>query len=183
MELILISSSKLKIMLSAEDMKEYNIECDGESALRRGFAPVLERAHEDCGFDIESGRLLVQVFPSREGGCEMFITRVAIAGNKEEKDYTSPSVCILRTAGDLVALCRALRARGFGAGSSAYAMREGVYALILPEFDRDERLPLEASVIGEYADRRDCDNIEGYIKEHASAVFTDNAVARLAELA
>ncbi len=182
MELILISNSKLKIMLSAEDMKEYNIECDGESALKRGFKPVLERAHEDCGFDIESGRLLVQVFPSREGGCEMFITRVAISGNKEEKDYTSPSVCILRTASDLLSLCRALSARGFGAGSSAYAMKEGVFALILPEFDRDERLPLEAAVIGEFAERRDCDNIEGYIKEHARPIFERDAVARLAEL-
>ncbi len=183
MELILISNSKLKIMLSAEDMKEYNIKCDGESAMRRGFAPVLERAHNDCGFDIDSGRLLVQVFPSREGGCEMFITRVAITGTREEKDYTSPSVCILQSMSDMTALCRALSARGYGEGSSAYSMREGVYALILPEFDRDERLPLEAAVIGEFAQRRDCDNIEGYIKEHASPILADNAVRRLAELA
>ncbi len=182
MELILISNSKLKIMLSAEDMKEYNIECDGESALKRGFKPVLERAHEDCGFDIESGRLLVQVFPSRGGGCEMFITRVAISGGRDEKDYISPSVCILRSACDLLSLCRVLSSRGFGAGSSAYAMKEGVFALILPEFDRDERLPLEAAVIGEFAERRDCDNIEGYIKEHALPIFERDAVARLAEL-
>ncbi len=181
MELILISNSKLKIMLSAEDMKEYNIECDGESALKRGFKPVLERAHNDCGFDIDSGRLLVQVFPSRGGGCEMFITRVAVTGGRDEKDYISPSVCILRTAGDMLALCRVLNSRGFGADSSAYAMKEGVYALILPEFDRDERLPLEASVIGEFAERRDCDNIEGYIREHAEVIFETDAVSRLAQ--
>ncbi len=34
MELILISNSKLKIMLSAEDMKKYNIECDKSEAKR-----------------------------------------------------------------------------------------------------------------------------------------------------
>ncbi len=186
MELILISNSKLKIMLSAEDMKEYNIECNGECALRRGFAPVLERAHDDCGFDIDSGRLLVQVFPSREGGCEMFITRVAQErrGAEREEEYkSSPSVCILKTVSDLTALCRALILRGYGEGSSAYAMGEGVYALILPDIDRDERLPLDAAVIGEFAERRDCENIEGYIKEHARPIFATNAASRLAELA
>ncbi|MGM9643264.1 MAG: adaptor protein MecA [Eubacteriales bacterium] len=186
MELILISNSKLKIMLSAEDMKKYNIDSDGECALRRGFAPVLERAHDDCGFDINSGRLLVQVFPSREGGCEMFVTRVAQERRTQEQgeEYRpSPSVCILRTVSDLTALCRALCSRGYGSESSAYALNEGVYALILPDLDRDECLPLEACVISEYGERRDCENIEGYIKEHARPIFTCGAVSRLAELA
>lgn len=181
MELILISNSKLKIMLSAEDMKMYNIECDGETALRRGFKPVLERAHNDCGFDIESGRLLVQVFPSREGGCEMFVTRVAFSGTNDEKRANDASVCIFETVQSLTSLCRVLNSRGFGENSSAYALNEGVFALILPEFDRDERLPLRAAVIEEFGYRRDCENIEGYIKEHARPIFSDNAVALLAE--
>ncbi len=180
MELILISNSKLKIMLSAEDMKKYNIECDGESALRRGFKPVLERAHDDCGFDIESGRLLVQVFPSRGGGCEMFVTRVAISSGTHENDA---SVCIFDSMQSMIALCGVLRERGFGKKSEAYLLPEGAFALILPEFDRDEGLPLEAAVINEFGYRRDCEKIEGYIKEHARAIFTENAVERLAEFA
>ena len=93
MELILISNSKLKIMLSAEDMKRYNIECDGETALRRGFKPVLDMARRDCGFESEGGRLLVQVFPSRGGGCEMFITRVALDSGKDRaRDASSQDI-------------------------------------------------------------------------------------------
>ena len=178
MELILISNSKLKIMLSAEDMKKYNIECDGESALRRGFKPVLEMAHNDCGFDIESGRLLVQVFPSRGGGCEMFVTRVALSSGIKENDA---SVCIFDTIQSMIALCLILHTRGLGKNSGAYALPEGAFALILPEFDRDERLPLEAAVINEFGCRRDCEKIEGYIKEHARAIFAENAVQRLSE--
>ena len=180
MELILISNSKLKIMLSAEDMKKYNIECDGGCALRQGFKPVLERAHDDCGFDIESGRLLVQVFPSRGGGCEMFVTRVALSAGSEGNDA---SVCIFDTMQSMIALCRVLRDRGLGAESAAYALPEGAFALLLPEFDRDEGLPLEASVINEFGYRRDCERIEGYIKEHARAIFAENAVVRLADFA
>ncbi len=180
MELILISNSKLKIMLSAEDMKKYNIECDGESALRHGFKPVLEMAHGECGFDIESGRLLVQVFPSRGGGCEMFVTRVALSPGERENDA---SVCIFDSMQAMISLCRVLHTRGFGKNSGVYALPEGAFALILPEFDRDERLPLDAAVINEFGYRRDCEKIEGYIKEHARPIFTDNAVARLAEFA
>ena len=181
MELILISNSKLKIMLSAEDMKKYNIECDGASALRRGFKPVLERAHLDCGFDIDSGRLLVQVFPSRTGGCEMFVTRVALESGKEcENDA---SVCIFDSIGKMSRLCEILRSRGYGTGSSAYELGKNAYALILPEFDRDEALPLGAAVISEFGYRRDCENIEGYIKEHARVIIADDAVAKLADFA
>ena len=178
MELILISNSKLKIMLSAEDMKKYNIECDGESALKRGFKPVLEMAHNDCGFDIESGRLLVQVFPSRGGGCEMFVTRVALSSGERESDA---SVCIFDSIQSMISLCRILYSRGLGKNSAAYALPEGAFALVLPEFDRDERLPLEAAVINEFGFRRDCEKIEGYIKEHARIIFADNAVASLAD--
>jgi hypothetical protein len=83
----------------------------------------------------------------------------------------------------MIGLCRILRGRGYGDGSSAYEVGKGAYALILPEFDRDEPLPLGAAVISEFGYRRDCENIEGYIKEHARAIFADDAVARLAEFA
>lgn len=179
MELILISSSKLKIMLSEEDMKKYNIECEGGCALRRGLAPVLERAHLDCGFDIDSGRLLVQVFPSRKGGCEMFVTRVA---QKNEKGGSGEaSVCLLESLGGLLALCRILKARGIGAESSAYALGGMRYALVLPELDRSSPLPLGAAVISEYGEICDNENAEGYINEHARVIVEKNAVARLAE--
>jgi len=179
MELILISNSKLKIMLSAEDMKKYNIECDGNTAMKRGFKPVLDVARRDCGFDTDSGRLLVQVFPSRGGGCEMFITRVALECGKG--GMRDASVCIFENLEDMIRLCRILSFRGYGKGSAAYEIAAGAYALILPEFDRDESLPLGAAVISEFGYRRDCENIEGYIKEHGRVIAEENAVARLTE--
>ena len=181
MELILISNSKLKIMLSAEDMKEYNIECEGGCALRQGLAPVLERARLDCGFDTASGRLLVQVFPSRKGGCEMFVTRVA---QKNEREARAPaSVCLFDSLGDMTSLCGVLKARGIGEMSSAYRIGERRYALVLPELDRDEALPLSAAVISEFGERCECENVEGYINEHATPIFKNNAVALLADFA
>ena len=41
----------------------------------------------------------------------------------------------------------------------------------------------KAAVINDFGYRRDCERIEGYIKEPARMIFGDNAVERLAELA
>lgn len=109
----------------------------------------------------------------------MFITRVALDSGKERAH--DASVCIFDSIESLSRLCRVLRGRGYGEGSSAYEISAGAYALILPEFDRDEPLPLGAAVISEFGYRRDCENIEGYIKEHARVIISDDAVSRLAE--
>jgi negative regulator of genetic competence, sporulation and motility len=140
---------------------------------------VLERACLDCGFDIDSGRLLVQVFPSRRGGCEMFVTRVAQKNEKEGRGEAL--VCLLDSPGSMLALCRTLKARGMGAESSAYLIGDKRYALVLPELDRDAPLPLNASVLCEFGEICNNENLEGYINEHARVIFSDDAVARLAE--
>lgn len=182
MELILISNSKLKIMLSAEDMKRYDIECEGEVALRRGFKPVLEMARRDCGFDPDGGRLLVQVFPSRGGGCEMFVTRVGLgAGGKGAA--SSPTICLLRGASVLASACRILSVRGYGKGSSAYSLGDGLFALILPEFDPNKALPLGAAILEELGERCASDMSTEYIAEHGMPICTENAVTRLADFA
>ena len=111
----------------------------------------------------------------------MFVTRVALESGKEcENDA---SVCIFDSIGKMSRLCEILRSRGYGTGSSAYELGKNAYALILPEFDRDEALPLGAAVISEFGYRRDCENIEGYIKEHARVIIADDAVAKLADFA
>ena len=178
MELILISKSKLKIMLSADDMKTYNIECDGDTAFRRGFRPVLERARRDCGFESEGGRLLVQIFPSRGGGCEMFITRVAPDNERETVRRRERCVMIFPGAGELVSVCALLQSRGYCGESSAFSFKTGACALLVEDFDPDGALPLWAAT-AEYGEKRKGKEIEAYIKEHGMPIFDRNAVTKL----
>ena len=75
MELIRISDSKLKIMLNAEDMVHYAINSDllnyENTETRRAVWQILDEAKQQTGFDAASDRVLIQVYPSRAGGCEM----------------------------------------------------------------------------------------------------------------
>ena len=79
MELIMISSSKLKIMLSADDMTRYSLGSDidySDLKTRQAFRSILNEAREKTGFDAESEKLYIQLYPSKKGGCEVYITKI-----------------------------------------------------------------------------------------------------------
>ena len=90
MELIVISKSKLKIMLTSEDMRQYSLDCstlDYENTeTRRAFWSILDEAKHRTGFDAASEKVFVQVSPSKKGGCEMYVTQLGIFS---EKNYDS----------------------------------------------------------------------------------------------
>ena len=78
MELILISNTKLKIMLDESDMRKYHIgnESDcADSGTRRAIRNLLERAREQIGFNTEGEEIFVQLYTSKRGGCELFVTK------------------------------------------------------------------------------------------------------------
>lgn len=81
MELILISKSKLKIMLDERDMLQYHIGDDtdcAEPTARRAIRSILDRARDEVGFETEGSELFVQLYTSRHGGCELFVSKSSL---------------------------------------------------------------------------------------------------------
>ena len=80
MELIVISHTKIKIMLTKPDMAYYELSgSDLNSAdehTRRAVRHILSDADRRVGFDTEGERLFVQFFASKDGGCEIFVTKL-----------------------------------------------------------------------------------------------------------
>ena len=104
MELIMISSSKLKIMLSADDMTKYALGTDIDYAdlkTRQAFRSILNEARERTGFDAESEKIYIQLYPSKKGGCEVYITKI---DDDSECECDIPHI---RTA-EAKALCKSL---------------------------------------------------------------------------
>ena len=187
MELILINNSKLKIMLTADEVRQYDIDrdCDGMD-MRRALEPVLTRAREQCGFDASAGRVFIQLFPSREGGCEMFVTKLARDndGNRSKGNDTSKGgkkdTCLTLSVRDtvteedgyfsfgriseLICACRILKNAGAGDGSSVYVSEDGVYLLCLPE--TEQGLPFSVASVSEFAGRESPSVMRIYIPEH-----------------
>ena len=186
MELIMISNSKLKIMLTADEVKQYDIDREGDRGdMRRTMEPVLIRAREMCGFDASAGRVFIQLFPSREGGCEMFVTKLAgenggDKSDKERRGRKSKDPCPSLTGAeiptekegyfsfgkvsDLICACRILKNAGAGDGSTAYVSEDGVFLLCLPGTERE--LPFSVVSVGEFAGREPASIMRTYIPEH-----------------
>ena len=104
MELIPINESKLKIMLDESDMKEYNIgdEADcANSETRLAIRHILDRAKDQIGFNTEGSEIFVQLYASKRGGCELFVTKSTLRSDaivastsppeKKQKKKSEPS--------------------------------------------------------------------------------------------
>ena len=80
MELIVISESKLKIMLSAPDMAHYKLhnlrKNRTDTHTREAFRKIFDDARTEIGFDTHGERLFIQLYTSLEGGCEIFVTKL-----------------------------------------------------------------------------------------------------------
>lgn len=93
MELIVISESKIKIMLTEPDMQYYrlnasNMNC-ADVCTQAAFRHIFEDAHREVGFDTEGKRLFIQLYTSIEGGCEIFVTKLD-KNTQSEEDVRLP---------------------------------------------------------------------------------------------
>ncbi len=83
MELILIDPSKLKIMLTAPDMQHYALDTSRlegmactDTHTREAFRHIFHDAEVETGFHTDGQKLLVQMYTSKCGGCEIFVTKL-----------------------------------------------------------------------------------------------------------
>ena len=82
MECIRISDSKIKLTLGPDEVEKYDFEPvkNGEErangSFLSGFRRILRDVRRDTGFDAGGKRVLVRYFYGKDGGCEMYITKL-----------------------------------------------------------------------------------------------------------
>ena len=204
MELIRINDRKLKIMLTATDMLHFEMNADrlGEDSeqMRRSFRLLMREVRRKIAFDLDDRRVSVQYFPSREGGCEMFVS--SLPQNEDKKrslaavpaaplpvkpqkaqSFRRESAYRMKEIGDLLRACERLRASRFCGESRAYRDRRGGYFLLVGFVSASPvRFPEEISFLSEYGELCNLTQIRIYIREHASLI-SERAVEELASLA
>ena len=209
MELIRISDSKVKIMLTPTDMCHFELSNgdfgDNSQKMRRAFRNLLKEVKRQIDFDADDERLSIQYFPSREGGCEMFLTHLQpliCAG--ETNDRLPVTRCesdlslfpkyntvfhhsrAYRFDGidDLLSVCRRLVRCGYIGESSAYADEQKRYFLILSVTSASPfSIPEELQFILEYGILQSAAEVRLYIREHGNVIREKNAIEILASLA
>ena len=205
MELIRISDRKLKIMLTASDMShfEMNAERLGENTeqMRRSFRMLMKEVRRKIAFELDDRRVSVQYFPSREGGCEMFVScslqeeeqkkvlpilsgsKLPVKPAREPEKRQKETAYQMETLQDLLHACQRLQINSFPGESKAYKSDCGQYVLLLRFLTECPfSLPAEITFLSEYGKLCNTEQTKLYILEHANLI-SDRAVEELSRLA
>ncbi len=204
MELIRINDRKLKIMLTPSDMShfEMNAERLGEDTeqMRRSFRMLMKEVRRKIAFELDDRRVSVQYFPSREGGCEMFIScslqeeqkrslpavvERLLPQKAEEKPekYRREIVYRMPELEDLLRVCQRLKSTGFAGESRAFREERGGWLLYLRFQTKSPfSLPEPMAFLAEYGTPCNLAQAKAYIPEHTKPISA-RAVEELAALA
>lgn len=206
MEYVLISESKLKIICEADDLTSYGLCADsleyGDGDTRRFLEDVLEYAKENLGFETKQHRILVQLYASADGGCEIFVHRLGVLekalGTEESKSEKKSEksaktsqkkeekIFFFSTLSPLLEVCKRLSIKEFEGKSSAFylATRGYFLSLELPCGLDEYRIFIldEYSFILEYGDLQSASFQLPYLKEYAKCICHSHAVETLGKI-
>ena len=196
MEWIRISQNKLKIMLTAEDARHYELNCEQadytDTLTRTAFREILTDVKREADFDASEDKVYIQMYPSKEGGCELFVTKIGLllndqrTGTPQAGGKATPraprakreSAQAFRFSGFslLTAACR--RILPFSVRKSeAFRDERGTWWLFLSGCEGQKLRFLSG-----YAREVRADLARLYLAEHGAPVCEKNAVEMLAEL-
>ena len=195
MELLRISDKKLKVTLSGEDMAHYRLDSEtmdyDTTETKSAFWQILDEAKQKTGFDAGGGRIFVQIYPSRAGGCEMYVTLVNAEQEKSDAERGGEVECTegiycFEALDTLLTVCRMLDGLGYQEKSTAYTV-DGAYYLVIRERRRTgvygSRPLSEYSFLEEYGTRYHGGVRLSYLYEHGRCLCEDGAVTLFSSLA
>ncbi len=160
MELIQISDNALKVMLTCEDMRSYDIAFETldytNTETRRAISEILAVAKRTVGFAADSEQLYIEAFSDGEGGCELFVRR-----ERESVVYELCGVDMLLMA------CRRLCACGY-CGDVFYAGGRDTYYVCLLR---------DAEFLCELAVKRTLPR--GFFEEHTKRLCDIKTIAKM----
>jgi len=174
-------------MLTADDVRRYALTTDAalsDVPDKSAFRAILTDVRGMCGFDATEDKVYIQMYPSKEGGCELFVTRMGLLTVQDARTFlpvrhrAEPAAFLFERIDDLLSVCRILHVRRYRGKSAAWRDEQGRLWLFLA--DGAERVPFD--FIGEYARRRPAADILPFLPEHGVAICREKAVETLSAI-
>lgn len=186
MNMMLLTQDRLKISLNSQDLKEFSLQCGQidieDQQTRKSLIALLEQAKNEAGFRPRGAKLYVEMLPSAEDGCIIYIT--AMSKEKLAAKPQSPLEPVVFRFDDVEHLCN-------GAGLLYERYGHRIYKSLLYRLGREYRLilysldysdQLSVYFLSEYAKDRGRGNVLAeFVKEHGSLLISQDAVDVLAE--
>lgn len=200
MEYIPISDSKLKVTCERSDLLPYGIRAEeleySNAETRKFLEDILEEAKQRLGFETKLHRILVQLYPSKDGGCEIFINRLTpqrqepLSNEKKEDNFNAKKkrskVFFFNKLNPLLEVCKRLSLCEFDGKSSVFYIDGTGYFLSVEldcELEEYQIFVLdEYSFIYEYGESENSDVRIPYLSEYAKCICNENAIETLGKI-
>ena len=202
MEYILINESKLKIICKEKDLEPYGISADlleyGDASSRRFLDDLLDEAKSKLGFETLKHRVLIQLFPDKSGGCEIFISKLGLLLStsdekpspikKASKPKSQERIFFFEKLDFMLEACRRLSfLQNIKKSSAFYIYGCGYYLYFLldvqPELDEYD-IPIldEYSFLLEYGEPKSVKEKLPYLMEYAKCISQGKAIESLGNI-
>jgi len=194
-EFLLIGESKIKIVLDSEETKKHKLD-EGSASLsgagmRRSFWRILDMAKSEVGFDPAGDKVLIQLYPTASGGCEIFVTKLGILpessarlvsrSNRISMLQKKRSIYVFDCLDDLIRASRAVKAlSGDTPLVSDVYESDGRYYLSIEEYGKGGE-PTEFPCILEFGRGLTAD-VWSYIYEHSKCLSEGQGIERFSSL-
>ena len=202
MEYILINESKLKIICEEHELELYGVSADsleyGDASSRKFLDDLLKEAKSKLKFESAKHRILIQLYPCKDGGCEIFISKLDLA-KKEENIKKTPNAKSKETIKKLfffekldflLEACKRISFLQHSNSSAFYLEERGYYLYFeicdMPKIKESDELeeygiPMldEYSFLFEYGEAQNVKEELPYLKEYAKIICEQKAIEKL----
>lgn len=180
MEFVRIGEGKMKLTLTEEEARRHGVDAAAlakdEAQVRRTVLALLESIKEETGFDAHGKKTLVEAFPGRRGGCELFVTLLKEKRSVHTACYRFPSIALARRA------ARSLAPTSVSEETSLYALSNGEVLLSLRVAEHENgRAFTPYTVLEEYGKREKNALLSAYACEYGTCLYEKNALPLLKE--
>ena len=188
MEIIKIGNDSMKISLCDKEVKKFCLdENENLERLRAGFIDLIMTAREKIDFKVAGKKLTGEMFSGKDGGCEVFVSRVevleAVYKDRVEEESvrkSRPISSIFSFDGieNLIVISKRLTDVRYSGQSSVYYDEErDKYIIILEDVSVKE---LKYAFMNEYSRGvKAC--MLPYIKEHYKCICKRDAIKLLSQ--
>jgi negative regulator of genetic competence, sporulation and motility len=195
LEFLLIGESKIKIVLSSAEAKKQGLDTSSTDVsgplARRVLWRILDMAKTEVGFDPKGDKVLIQLYPLANGGCELFVTKLGILSESSARLVSkSDRIAMLSKSrslyrfddlSDIISASRAVKSiTGDLSPKSDVYLDGDKYYLSIEEYGKGGE-PVEFPCILEFGMGLTAE-LSSYIYEHADRLTDGDGIDRFSSL-
>ena len=196
MDVLKISESMVKIMLSKSDVKRFKLDIQSvdynDITTRNKVWEILDYVKKEHSFNHEGEKLLIQFYPSRDGGAELFVTKLEKLSKKNEKAISSSKdvtlfdtkrmIYFFNCFDDLIKASKVITRSKSIKNSELFYDGDGSYFLEITERGKTHNGTItDFAILLEYSQSVPKE-LYPYICEHCSKLTRGNAIESLSRL-